>query len=81
MGAPQNTEPPPGGSAAMTVFDFTPGELPVPVGIPHDGMGLPNAIAERMTEAGHANVDADWHVRRLYDFVAGLGANVSRPLA
>lgn len=58
------------------MFEFTEGTLPVLVSIPHDGRAIPDAIAERMTEAARANTDADWHVRRLYDFAAGLGANV-----
>jgi N-formylglutamate amidohydrolase len=60
----------------MTVFDFTPGALPVLVSIPHDGREIPETIAARMSEAGRANIDADWHVRWLYDFAGELGANV-----
>jgi len=60
----------------MTVYDFTPGALPVLVSVPHDGREIPEDIAARMTETGRANTDADWHVRALYDFAHELGANV-----
>lgn len=60
----------------MTVFDFTPGALPVLLSVPHDGREIPEDIARRMTEPGRANTDADWHVRALYDFAGALGANV-----
>ena len=58
------------------MFEFTEGRLPVLVSIPHDGRAIPDGIAGRMTDAARANTDADWHVRRLYDFAAELGANV-----
>ncbi len=58
------------------MFEFTEGALPVLVSIPHDGRAIPDAIADRMSDVARMNTDADWHVRRLYDFAAGLGANV-----
>jgi N-formylglutamate deformylase len=60
----------------MTAYDFTPGELPVLLSVPHDGREIPEDIAGRMTDLGRANTDADWHVRALYDFAGELGANV-----
>jgi len=60
----------------MTVYDFSRGELPVLVSIPHDGREIPDDIAGRMTETGRANIDADWHVGRLYEFAGELGASV-----
>jgi len=44
--------------------------------IPHLGTALPDAIATRMTAAGHLVADTDWHLDRLYDFAAELGATV-----
>jgi len=58
------------------VFDFVAGDSPLLVSIPHDGRELAPGMAERMTGAGRALPDTDWHVRRLYDFVAELGASV-----
>lgn len=58
------------------MFEFTEGRLPVLLSIPHDGRHIPDAIAARMTETATMNTDADWHVRRLYDFAAELGVSV-----
>ena len=58
------------------VFDFVDGESPLLVSIPHDGRELAPGMAERMTAAGRALPDTDWHVRRLYDFAEELGASV-----
>ncbi len=62
--------------AAGDIFDFTPGTTPLLVSIPHDGRSIPDDIAARMTDAALRIPDTDWHVRRLYDFAAGLGAGV-----
>jgi N-formylglutamate amidohydrolase len=58
------------------VFDFIDGDTPVVVSIPHDGRELAPGMAERMTDAGRALPDTDWHVRRLYGFAEELGATV-----
>lgn len=58
------------------VFDFVAGESPLLVSIPHDGRNLAARMAAGMTDTGRALPDTDWHVRRLYDFVAELGASV-----
>lgn len=59
-------------------FTYHPGTLPLLVSVPHDGRQLPCEIAGRMTKAGRAIPDTDWHVARLYDFVSDLGAHVIR---
>jgi N-formylglutamate amidohydrolase len=58
------------------IFDFVDGESPLLISIPHDGRELAPGMAERMTAAGRALPDTDWHVRRLYDFAGELGASV-----
>lgn len=58
------------------VFDCDVGSSPLVVSIPHDGRLLAPGLAERMTDAGRALPDTDWHVRELYSFVADLGATV-----
>jgi N-formylglutamate deformylase len=63
----------------MQVFDFTPGSTPLLVSMPHCGTRLLDDIADRMTPAGPELADTDWHVDRLYDFAADLGAGVIRP--
>ena len=58
------------------IFTWQPGDSPLLISIPHDGREIPQAIAARMTEAGRAIPDTDWHVRRLYAFAAETGASV-----
>ncbi len=58
------------------VFDFHAGSSPLLVSIPHDGRKLAPGQVQRMTEAGRALPDTDWHVRELYAFAGDLGASV-----
>jgi N-formylglutamate deformylase len=58
------------------VFDFHAGSSPLLVSIPHDGRLLAPGQAGRMTAAGRALPDTDWHVRELYAFARELGASV-----
>ena len=58
------------------VFTFYEGRGPLLVSVPHDGREVPPAIRKRMTAAGRALPDTDWHVARLYDFVHELGASL-----
>ena len=58
------------------VFTFHEGRTPLLVSVPHDGRLLPDDIAARMTAAGRALPDTDWHVAALYAFARELGASV-----
>ena len=58
------------------VFEFTVGNAPVLISIPHDGRELAPGQQERMTEAAGALPDTDWYVRRLYEFAEEFGASV-----
>ena len=60
-------------------FRFTPGATPLLISMPHLGTAIPDDIAAGMTEAGRAVPDTDWHLDRLYDFAAGLGAGLIMP--
>jgi N-formylglutamate amidohydrolase len=57
-------------------FTFHEGDSPLLVSVPHDGKCLPDNIAAMMTDTGRSVPDTDWHVARLYEFVADLGASV-----
>lgn len=57
------------------VYEFKRGHAPLLVSFPHDGRRVPDAISERMTPAARALPDTDWHIARLYDFAAELGAS------
>ena len=58
------------------VYDFRPGDSPLLLSVPHDGRRVPPAISKRMTPEALLLPDTDWHVARLYDFAAELGASV-----
>ena len=60
----------------MDVFTFHPGSTPLLVSIPHCGTHVPAPIEARLTPEARVLADTDWHVDRLYDFAAGLGAGV-----
>lgn len=57
-------------------FRFQRGDTPLVVSVPHDGRDVPREIAERLTPEAQGLPDTDWHVSRLYDFAASLGASV-----
>lgn len=60
-------------------YDFRPGEAPLLMSVPHLATDIPAKIAARMTAAGRAVADTDWHLDRLYDFAADLGAAILTP--
>ena len=58
------------------VFAFREGDSPLLISVPHDGRRVPPGVHARMTPAGRALPDTDWHVARLYDFAHELGASM-----
>jgi N-formylglutamate amidohydrolase len=60
----------------IDVFNFHEGSSPLLISVPHDGIHLPADIRARMTGAGTAVPDTDWHVAELYDFARELGASM-----
>lgn len=58
------------------VYRFVEGDSPLLVSVPHDGRLIPKEQRARMTEAGLAIPDTDWHVAQLYGFVAERGASL-----
>jgi N-formylglutamate amidohydrolase len=57
-------------------FQFTPGDTPLLISVPHCGVGIPPKISSRMTRSALLRPDTDWHVEKLYDFAPGLGAGL-----
>lgn len=57
-------------------YHFVGGNLPVLVSLPHDSSYIPPDIAARMTDTALTAPDTDWHVAKLYDFSASMGASV-----
>lgn len=58
------------------VYTFVAGDSPLLISVPHDGRLIPEELRLRMTEAGLAIPDTDWHVAELYDFAGELGASL-----
>jgi N-formylglutamate amidohydrolase len=52
------------------------GDVPLLISVPHDGRNVPPDIRQRMTAAGEALPDTDWHVAELYGFARELGASM-----
>jgi N-formylglutamate deformylase len=63
-------------STATPVFQLHSGSVPLLISIPHLGMLLPPELATQMTPEASRRVDTDWHLDRLYEFAASLGASV-----
>jgi N-formylglutamate deformylase len=61
--------------SAPPLFHLTRGQAPLLVSFPHSGTYLPPDIAARMTQAGLAVPDTDWHVPLLYKFLDAMGAS------
>ncbi len=60
----------------MDLYRLIPGTSRLLVSIPHAGTHVPPPIVERMTPGARTLPDTDWHVDRLYDFLADMGATV-----
>lgn len=52
------------------------GDAPLIVSIPHAGTDIPGDVEVALVSPWIGRQDADWHVDRLYDFAAGLGATM-----
>lgn len=66
----------------MTTFTLRRGRVPLLISLPHDGIFIPDEIAERMPPAARLSPDTDWHVARLYEPLAeAMGASVLKPQA
>ena len=61
---------------APPLYHLTRGDSALVISVPHAGTYLPEAIAQRLTPAGRAVVDTDWHVDRLVAFAGLLGATL-----
>lgn len=62
----------------MTIYKFNTGSTPLLVSMPHVGTEIPADMVGRLTNSARGLPDTDWHVDRLYDFLADLGASVIR---
>ena len=60
-------------------YNLIKGSLPILVSMPHNGMEIPESIAETMTEDALKMVDTDWYLDKLYDFAVTEGAWIINP--
>ncbi|MFN0303924.1 MAG: N-formylglutamate deformylase [Burkholderiales bacterium] len=60
----------------MELYRFQSGSSPLVVSMPHIGTYIPPDMAPRMTPGALRLPDTDWHLDRLYDFLAGLDPTV-----
>lgn len=63
-------------SDVRSVFELHQGEAPLLISIPHVGTALPAEIRPQFADVAAVLRDTDWHLDRLYDFAASLGATV-----
>ncbi|WP_448206933.1 N-formylglutamate deformylase [Azospirillum sp. sgz302134] len=54
------------------------GSAPLILSMPHGGIDIPDAVAERLADPWLARKDADWWIDRLYDFAEELDATIVR---
>jgi N-formylglutamate deformylase len=64
----------------MEVFTLHRGTAPLLISLPHDGIALPEELANRLTPEARGVPDTDWFVSRLYDFTRRLGASLLVPV-
>lgn len=64
--------------SSAPVYDFSRGDSPILVSMPHVGILVPEAIRSRMTMQARQLPDTDWDVHCLYDFLPEIGASTIR---
>ena len=62
-----------------SLFQYTEGQAPLLISMPHNGTKIPDDIAACMTDIGLTVPDTDWYIDRLYDFASDVGAYVIKP--
>ena len=60
----------------MLLWQIARGDAPLIVSVPHAGRHVPDAIALRLSPPARRVPDTDWHVDKLYRFVAATGATL-----
>jgi len=60
----------------VDLYEFSSGSAPLLVSIPHCGTHIPSELAAAMTQAALEVPDTDFHLPRLYEFLAGRGVSV-----
>ena len=63
----------------QTTYTLQPGTTPLVLSLPHVGTEIPDALKPFYVDRALAVEDTDWHLEKLYDFAATLGASVIVP--
>jgi len=61
---------------AADTHSLAPGNTPLVISVPHSGTAIPPYLMPQLTPLARTLPDTDWHVARLYDFAAALGATL-----
>ena len=61
---------------AVWPYRYRRGSSPLIVSMPHVGTFVPHSVGRTLNDCAVRRPDTDWHLPRLYDFVAELGATV-----
>lgn len=59
-----------------TGLHFYQGKIPLLISIPHLGTEIPSEVRAQLTDIASVMADTDWHLDRLYEFAADMGASV-----
>lgn len=60
-------------------YELIKGRVPVLISMPHNGQGIPEDIADKMTAKAKEVPDTDWYKDKLYDFAVAMGAYILKP--
>jgi N-formylglutamate deformylase len=63
----------------MSAFTLARGSAPMLVSMPHLGTEIPRELQGGYVDRALAVEDTDWHLDRLYDWLASVGASVIKP--
>jgi N-formylglutamate deformylase len=64
----------------LKTYNFSQGDLPILVSMPHNGTLIPESISAHMTEHALRMTDTDWFLDQLYDFAKTMGCSIIEPL-
>lgn len=61
------------------IFEYAQGNSPLLISFPHDGMDIPPELNSSFNKLGKSNIDCDWFISTLYDFVLDLDISFIKP--
>lgn len=64
---------------SQSSFFLTQGNLPVIISMPHNGVQIPDDIAQNMEPTALLSTDTDWYMDELYEFAQAMGIWIIKP--